>query len=102
MSESRSSKATTDQGKPEFRVKKLSGQFVDEVANISISPNGACRLQFCTWATDEQNQPVRVDSELIMTMNTLNTLADALPKAIEQAKNAMSSKHESSKPETLN
>jgi len=102
MSEPRANNATTDSNKPEVTVKKLKSHFIDEVANISISPNGACRLQFCTWTTDEQNQPVRVDSELILTMSTLEILANALPNAIEQAKNTMNRMHKSIKSESLN
>lgn len=68
-----------------FSVKKIQPYFVDEIANISISPNGACRLQFASWQTDENGEPLRVDSELIMTMKTLRTLSDALPNAISAA-----------------
>ncbi len=68
-----------------FNVKKLQPFFVDEIANISISPNGACRLQFASWQTDEDGKPLRVDSEIILTLQTLRTLSDALPNAIESA-----------------
>jgi len=68
-----------------FTRQKLPARFVDDIANISISPNGACRLHFCTWSTDEQGQPLRIDTELILTRSTLNTLAEALPRALAQA-----------------
>ena len=73
----------------EFTVKKLSSFFVDEVANISIAPNGACRLQFVTWGSDEQGQPQRIDSEVILTIQSLKSLSEALPKAIEQSEKVM-------------
>lgn len=68
-----------------FAVKKLQPFFVDEIANISISPNGACRLQFASWQTNENGEPLRVDSEIILTLKTLQTLSDALPNAITAA-----------------
>ena len=73
----------------EFTVKKLSSFFVDEVANISIAPNGACRIQFVTWGSDSQGQAERVDSEVILTIQTLKSLSDALPKAIDQSEKLM-------------
>ena len=69
----------------EIAIKKLSPFFIDEIANISISPNGACRLQFATWQTTEKGEPLRVDSEVILTIQSLKMLSDSLPKAIEQA-----------------
>lgn len=73
-----------------FDVKKLQPFFIDEIANISISPNGACRLQFASWQTDEDGKPLRVDSEIILTMQTLESLADALPNAIKAAEQQLS------------
>ncbi len=70
---------------PEIAQRKLSPLFVDDVSNISIAPNGACRLFFTTWSTGDDNKPVQVQSEIIMTLQSLKTLAEALPKAIEQA-----------------
>ena len=72
-----------------FKRKKLPPHFVDEVSNISIAPNGASRIHFHTWSTDDEGQPVRIDAELIMTTKSLEALADALPKAISQAQGAM-------------
>jgi hypothetical protein len=72
-----------------FSRRRLAAHFVDDVSNIAIAPNGACRLYFSTWSTDETGQPQRVDSELIMTLNSLRTLANALPKAIEAAEKAV-------------
>lgn len=72
-----------------FSVRKLEPFFIDEVANISISPNGACRLQFITWQTGKDNKPLRMDSEIILTIQSLKTLASSLPQAIEQAEKAM-------------
>ena len=69
----------------EITVKKLTPFFIDEIANISISPNGACRLQFATWQTTEKGEPLRLDSEVILTAQTLRMLSDSLPKAIEKA-----------------
>jgi len=65
---------------------KLPARFVDEISNISISPNGACRLHFLTWSTDDTGQPIRIDTELILTRATLGTLSEALPEALAQAK----------------
>lgn len=76
----------------EFAIKKLTPFFVDEVANISISPNGASRLQFATWQTTEGGEPLRVDSEIILTIQSLKMLSDSLPKAIEQAEKFMEQK----------
>lgn len=76
-----------------FDVKKLQPFFIDEIANISISPNGACRLLFASWQTDEDGQPLRVDSEIILTMQTLESLAEALPNAIEVAKQQLSERN---------
>ncbi len=79
-------KETTPSRKPaEISQRKLSPLFVDDVSNISIAPNGACRLYFTTWSTGEDNKPVQVQSEIIMTIQSLKLLAKALPKAIEQA-----------------
>ncbi len=86
MSELKKAQSTQE---AEFSVKKLSPFFVDEVANISISPNGACRLQFATWQTNEEGKPLRVDSEIILTIQSLKMLSDSLPKAIEQAEKMM-------------
>lgn len=69
-----------------FARQKLPARFVDDVSNISISPNGACRLHFLTWSTDDEGQPLRLDTELILTHATLSTLADALPRALAQSK----------------
>lgn len=74
---------------PKFQVKKLQPLFVDEVSNISIAPNGACRVYFSTWNTNEHNESVRVDAEIIMTISSLKSLANALPSAIEAAEKAM-------------
>ena len=74
----------------EFAVKKLSPFFIDEIANISISPNGACRLQFITWQTGDDGKALRVDSEVILTIQSLKLLSDSLPKAIEQSNKMMS------------
>lgn len=68
-----------------FARQKLPARFVDDVSNISISPNGACRLHFLTWTTDDEGQPLRIDIELILTCTTLSTLAEALPEALAQA-----------------
>lgn len=65
--------------------KKLTAHFVDEVTSISVAPNGACRLYFSTWSTDDSGAPLRVDAEVIMTRQSLETLAEALPKALLQA-----------------
>ncbi len=65
--------------------RKPSPLFVDDVSNISIAPNGACRLYFTTWSTGNDNKPLQVQSEIILTIQSLKTLAEALPKAIEQA-----------------
>ncbi|MFW2439269.1 MAG: hypothetical protein ACN4GR_07845 [Arenicellales bacterium] len=70
---------------PEITQRKLSPLFVDDVSNISIAPNGACRLYFTTWSTGDDNNPVQVQSEIIMTIQSLKILAEGLPKAIEQA-----------------
>ena len=70
-------------GKSDFKRRKLSPVFVDDIRNISISPNGACRLHFSTWNTDEEDEPVRVDSEVIMTVQSLKVLAEALPQALK-------------------
>lgn len=75
--------------KAEFTIKKLNSFFVDEVANISISPNGACRLQFVSWQTAEDGKPVRVDSEVIMTIQSLKLLSESLPQAISQSEEIM-------------
>lgn len=75
-----------------FTRKRLAAHFVDDVSNIAIAPNGACRLYFSTWSTDESGQPQRIDSELIMTLNSLRTLSGALPKAIEAAEKAIDEK----------
>lgn len=64
--------------------KKLPARFVDEISNITISPNGACRLHFCTWSTDDHGHTLRIDTELILTRQTLTTLTEALPKALAQ------------------
>ena len=77
---------TDSAGQGPYARKKLPPHFVDEVMNIAISPNGACRLTFGTWNTDEQDQPVRIDTELIMTLQSLEKLSEALPKAIAQVK----------------
>ena len=69
----------------EITQRKLSPLFVDDVSNISIAPNGACRLYFTTWSTGDDNKPLQVQSEIIMTIQSLKVLAEALPKAIEQA-----------------
>ena len=87
---------STDQ-KPDFKIKKLSPFFIDEVSNISISPNGACRLQFVSWQTSEEGKPVRVDSEVIMTSQTMTLLADSLPKAMEQASSMLKQRSDASK-----
>lgn len=68
-----------------FDVKKLQPFFIDEVANISINQNGACRLQFASWQTNEDGKPLRVDSEIILTLQTLRSLSEALPNAIDSA-----------------
>lgn len=74
---------------PQFKIKKLQPIFIDEVSNISIAPNGACRVYFSTWNTDENNQSTRVDAEVIMTISSLKALSTALPGAIEAAEIAM-------------
>ena len=79
---------------PSFTVKKLSGFFVDEIANISIAPNGACRLNFATWGTDNEGNAQRIDSEVILTIQTLKALSEALPKAIERAEAMMTQRQE--------
>lgn len=68
--------------------KKLAPHFVDEISNISIAPSGACRIYFNTWSTDDSGKALRVESELIMTMQSLTSLAEALPQAIEQTREA--------------
>lgn len=65
--------------------KKLAPHFVDEISNISIAPSGACRIYFNTWSTDDSGKALRVESELIMTIQSLTSLAKALPDVIEQA-----------------
>ena len=70
---------------PDIVQRKLNPLFVDDVSNISIAPNGACRLHFTTWSTGDDNKPLQVQSEVIMTIQSLKVLAEALPKAIEQA-----------------
>ncbi len=52
----------------EIAQRKLSPLFVDEVSNISIAPNGACRLYFTTLSTGDDNKPLQVQSEVIMTI----------------------------------
>lgn len=79
------SKEKNSPAKPEIPQRKLSPLFVDDVSNISIAPNGACRLHFTTWSTGDDNKPLQVQSEIIMTIQSLKVLAEALPKAIEQA-----------------
>lgn len=74
---------------PKFQIKKLQPLFVDEVSNISIAPNGACRVYFSTWNTNEQNESIRVDAEVIMTITSLKALANALPGAIDAAEKAI-------------
>lgn len=81
---------SNDNNDRKFSVKKLQPFFVDEIANISISPNGACRLQFASWQTNEDGEPLRVDSEIILTLQTLRTLSDALPNAIDTAEQEIS------------
>ena len=76
----------------EFTVKRLVPFFVDDVANISISPNGSSRIYFISWQSDESGEPLRVDSEIIMTTKTLTSLANNLPKAIRQASEILKSK----------
>ncbi|GJL83294.1 MAG: hypothetical protein DHS20C01_29280 [marine bacterium B5-7] len=76
------------------RYRKLAAHFVDELTNVSVSPNGACRLYFTTWSVDQGSIPVRVESEVIMTTDTLNRLADVLPRVLSQlaeSKNVSSS-----------
>lgn len=77
----------------EIKTKKLPAHFVDEVSNIAISPNGACRVYFHTWSTHEEGQPLRLDSELIMTIQSLKSMADALPKAIERAEQTLAERN---------
>ena len=80
-----------------FAIKKLTPFFVDEIANISISPNGACRLQFITWQTGEDGKSLRVDSEIILTIQSLKMMSDSLPKAIDQADKIISQRMSSPK-----
>lgn len=81
-----------------FARQKLPARFVDEVSNITIAPNGACRLHFCTWSTDDHSQPLRVDTELILTHQALTTLAEALPKALARVDQSLAAdKKESTK-----
>jgi len=80
-----------------FTVKKLSPFFIDEIANISISPNGACRLQFITWQTGDDGNALRVDSEVILTIQSLKTLSQSLPEAIDQADEMMTQRQNSPK-----
>lgn len=89
-------------GAAEFSVKKVSPYFIDEVANISISPNGACRIQFATWQNETDGSPQRVDSEIIMTVQTMRRLSDALPKAMSQADKIMNKETSDTKPKALN
>lgn len=70
---------------PQATTHKQSSLFVDQVLNISISPNGACRIHFVSWQTDQHGQQCRLDSELIMTIKTVQSLATNLPKALSQA-----------------
>ena len=79
----------SESNETKFSVKKLAPFFIDEIVNISINPNGACRLQFATWQTGEDNKPLRVDSEIIMTKQTMNMLKEALPHAMSVAEAEM-------------
>ena len=85
VKEDNSSRKISPTQQPEITQRKLSPLFVDDVSNISIAPNGACRLYFTTWSTGDDNKPLQVQSEIIMTIQSLKVLAEALPKAIEQA-----------------
>ena len=70
-------------GQPRHR--KLAAHFVDEITNIALSSNGASRIYFATWSMDEQGRPLRIDSELIMTRETIKRLAEVLPGALAQS-----------------
>ena len=64
--EENSNKRNSPTQQPEITQRKLSPLFVDDVSNISIAPNGACRLYFTTWSTGDDNKPLQVQSEIIM------------------------------------
>ncbi len=66
-------------------VKKLPPYFIDEIRNIAIAPNGACRLHMSTWGTGVDDKTQRVDSEIVMTLQALRNLSTVLPKVIEAA-----------------
>lgn len=67
------------------RSRRLAAHFVDEVTNITLSANGACRLHFATWSVEADGTPVRVDSELIATRVTLERLGEALESVFRQS-----------------
>jgi len=81
--------ATTEGASAALAPHKRPARFVDEISNISIAPNGACRLYLLTWSTDDSGQSLRIDSELILTRSTLTILTEALPKSLGQAEQTL-------------
>lgn len=88
--------ATTEGSSAALARQKGPAHFVDEISNISIAPNGAGRLHFLAWSTDDSGQSLRIDSELILTRTILNTLAEALPKALAQSDDSRTKHQENS------